>query len=65
MDGATTNDFAAQLGSLPDDATHLVVSLGGNDALGHVDLLDRRIDSSAEALSELAIAAERFEKRRQ
>ncbi len=63
VDGATTDDFAAQLDSLPDDATHLVVSLGGNDALGHLDLLDRRVHSSAEALAELAGAAERFEKR--
>jgi hypothetical protein len=63
VDGASTDDFAAQLDTLPEDATHLVVSLGGNDALGHVDLLDRRIHSSAEVLSELAVAAERFEKR--
>jgi len=63
VDGATTDDFAAQLDVLPDDATHLVVSLGGNDALGHVDLLDRRAHSSAEVLAGLASAAERFEKR--
>jgi hypothetical protein len=63
VDGATTDDFAAQLDSLPGDATHLLVSLGGNDALGHIDLLDRRVHSSAEALTELAGAVERFEKR--
>ena len=63
VDGATTDDFAAQLDVLPDDATHLVVSLGGNDALGHVDLLNRRAHSSAEVLAGLASAAERFEKR--
>lgn len=63
VDGATTDDFAAQLDTLPADATHLVVSLGGNDALGHVDLLDRRAHSSAEVLSGLADAAKRFEKR--
>jgi len=63
VDGATTDDFATQLDTLPEDATHLVVSLGGNDALGHVDLLDRRVHSSADVLSGLAAAAERFEKR--
>ena len=63
VDGATTDDFAAQLDALPDEATHFVVSLGGNDALGHLDLLDRRAHSSAEVLRGLADAAERFEKR--
>lgn len=63
IDGATTEDFATQVDNLAGDATHLVVSLGGNDALGHVDLLDRRVHSSAEVLAELAGAAERFEKR--
>ena len=63
VDGATTEDFAAQLDALPDDATHLVVSLGGNDALSHMDLLDRRAHSSAEVLAELAGAGERFAKR--
>ena len=33
-DGAVTNDVAGQLVSLPDDATHLVLSVGGNDLLG-------------------------------
>ena len=63
VDGTTTDDFATQLDALPDDATHFVVSLGGNDALGHVDLLDRHVHSSAEALSGLGAAAQRFEKR--
>lgn len=63
VDGATTDDFAAQVDDLPDDATHLILSLGGNDALGHVDLLERRVHTAAEALAELADAAARFEKR--
>ena len=63
VDGATTEDFATQVDALPDDVTHLVVSLGGNDALGHVDLLERRVHSAAEVLAELAHAAARFEKR--
>jgi hypothetical protein len=63
VDGATTEDFSRQVSSLPRDATHVVVSLGGNDALGHVDLLDRPARSSAEVLAALAEAAERFEGR--
>jgi GDSL-like lipase/acylhydrolase family protein len=63
IDGATTEDFATQVDALPTDVTHLILSLGGNDALGHVDLFDRRAHSAAEVLAELAHAAERFEKR--
>ena len=35
VDGAVASDVARQLRSIPADATHLVVSAGGNDALGH------------------------------
>ena len=63
VDGATTEDFGRQTSTLPTDTTHIVLSLGGNDALGHADLLDRRVRSSAEVLAELASAAERFERR--
>jgi lysophospholipase L1-like esterase len=63
IDGATTEDFGRQVAALPRDVTHIVVSLGGNDALGHVDLLERRVRTSAEALTALAEAGERFEER--
>src|SRR5262245_11385017 len=35
VDGAVVADVADQIRLLPDDATHLVVSVGGNDALEH------------------------------
>jgi hypothetical protein len=54
---------ARQLARLPADATHLVVSAGGNDALGHADLLDRPARSSAEVLGLLADARDGFEAR--
>ena len=63
IDGATTEDFGRQIAALPRDVTHIIVSLGGNDALGHVDLLERRVRTSAEALVALAEAGERFEER--
>ncbi len=50
VDGATTGDLASQLTCVPDDASHLVVSVGGNDALGNSDLLSLPVTSSAEAL---------------
>ena len=39
VDGATTHAMAKQRAGIPGDATHLVVSVGGNDAPGHSDLL--------------------------
>ena len=60
VDGATTGSLGSQLRRLPADATHLVVSAGGNDALRHADLLDRPARSSAEVLAALADAADAF-----
>ncbi|HEV3470074.1 MAG TPA: GDSL-type esterase/lipase family protein [Pyrinomonadaceae bacterium] len=62
VDGSVTSGVAAQLRRLPADATHLVVSAGGNDALGQAGLLEERAGSMAEALDRLARVAERFER---
>ena len=35
LDGARTEDVPRQLTQLPRDTTHLVLSVGGNDALAH------------------------------
>src|SRR3954467_6421801 len=50
VDGATTHTLDAQLDRVPPDATHLVISIGGNDALQNSDLLSLPVRSSAEAL---------------
>jgi hypothetical protein len=50
VDGSTTADLPAQLPRVPADASHLVVSIGGNDALMSSDLLDTPVRSTAEAL---------------
>jgi lysophospholipase L1-like esterase len=63
VDGAVVSDLPAQLARLPADATHLVVSAGGNDALGHADLLQRPARATAEVLGWLADAGEAFERR--
>ena len=39
VDGDVTADVERQLGQLPREATHLVVSVGGNDALGSSSIL--------------------------
>lgn len=50
VDGAVTNDVAKQLSDLPGDATHLVLSVGGNDLLGFAgDLLRTPVALSSDA----------------
>jgi hypothetical protein len=63
VDGARTDDVARQLTRLPSDASHLVLSVGGNDALAHGDLLDGPAASAAQILGFLADAAIQFERR--
>ena len=53
-DGSVCADVARQVATVPDDATHLVVSAGGNDALRNAGLLDRDIANSKELFAELA-----------
>jgi hypothetical protein len=60
IDGSTTADIPKQLSSLPDDATHLVLSVGGNDALLRADLLDTPVSSTAGALLLMHGAAAEF-----
>ena len=59
-DGAVIADLPQQLQKLPGDASHLVVSAGGNDALGDAGLLDRKVASMAEALELITGVRERF-----
>jgi hypothetical protein len=53
-DGATAYGLARQLPRVPSDASHLIISVGGNDALRNRDLLSLRVSSSAEALAAFA-----------
>jgi hypothetical protein len=62
VDGSTTRDVRDQLRRLPADATHLVVSAGGNDALHNSDFLTQSARSTAEALLGLADIADLFER---
>jgi len=47
-DGAITRDILRQLAHLRGDCSHLIVSTGGNDALGHSALLHEESSSAAE-----------------
>src|SRR5262245_32925060 len=52
-DGHIAGNVAGQLAGLPAGATHLVVSVGGNDALAHVSLLEAPSRSFAESVARL------------
>ena len=62
VDGSTIGDVRGQLRGVPADATHLVLSVGGNDALGRSDFLATPARSTAEALSGLADIGDEFER---
>jgi lysophospholipase L1-like esterase len=60
VDGAVTRSVAAQVARLPSDASHLVVSVGGNDALGESHILGAAVRLVGEGIALLAEAQERF-----
>jgi lysophospholipase L1-like esterase len=63
VDGSTTEDVRGQLRRLPADATHLILSVGGNDALESSDFLGAPARSTAETLLGLADITDEFERR--
>lgn len=63
VDGAVTGSVAGQLSRIPSDASLLVVSAGGNDALGEAGILGERVASVGEAVMRLAEAQSRFAQR--
>jgi hypothetical protein len=62
VDGAVTGSVPRQAAQLPPGASHLVVSVGGNDALRHVGVLEDASRSIADALNRLAGIGEGFER---
>jgi GDSL-like Lipase/Acylhydrolase family len=50
VDGATSHDVGRQFDRLNASVSHIVLSLGGNDALMHAELLDHPVRSTGEAL---------------
>ena len=52
IDGDITTGVANQLKQLPDDATHLFISVGGNDALHVLHRLQNQVDSVGEGFLE-------------
>ena len=66
VDGSVASAIPEQLKRLPDDATHLVISTGGNDALlqAHT-ILPEPATSFAEVLATLQLVREDFRRRYQ
>ncbi len=54
VDGDTSADVTQQLKRLPPDASHLVLSVGGNDALGCLNLMGTPVSNLMDALGVLA-----------
>jgi GDSL-like Lipase/Acylhydrolase family len=61
LDGSTVAGLAQQLARIPNDATHLVISAGGNDALGYASILAAPSGSMAESLAQLADIRDGFQ----
>jgi GDSL-like lipase/acylhydrolase family protein len=61
VDGSTTRDVERQLRELPSDTTHMVLSIGGNDALQRSDILNSQVATGAEAFSLLYGVVRKFE----
>ena len=63
QDGSVIDEVPRQLMHLPTDATHLVVSTGGNDALSDAGILSEPVSSVGEGLWKLGQVVDRFERR--
>jgi GDSL-like Lipase/Acylhydrolase family len=63
VDGSVIAGVGRQLEHLPPDASHLVLSVGGNDALGEAGVLEERAGSVAAALDRLSDIGDAFGRR--
>jgi hypothetical protein len=61
VDGATTEEVPSQLKRMPSNASHLVLSVGGNNALMNSDILRMPANSTSQAIGALADVSSRFE----
>ncbi len=63
VDGATTVHVPSQLQRVPRDATHLVLSVGGYDAIAASSILEKPAQSIAQGVAALADASRGFEEK--
>jgi hypothetical protein len=63
VDGAVVSSVRSQLARLPPSATHLILSIGGNDALSYAAVVaEGRTSSLQDALTRLAAIGEQFQR---
>ena len=60
VDGHVTRHIQTQLTHLPSDTTHLFISVGGNDGLGHLSIFQHPIETVGEALQKMYKIGENF-----
>jgi len=60
-DGAVMADVPMQLRQISHSATHIVVSIGGNDAIGASGVIEESATNVADALAKLADIRDRFD----
>ena len=61
VDGSISTDVIGQIRKIPETATHLIVSAGGNDGLSRADILQRPATSVAAAIEQLAAIRAEFQ----
>ncbi len=62
IDGSMAADLELQITTIPEDVSHLVISIGGNNALMNSDLLALPVGSTTEALALFGERASAFER---
>ena len=60
VDGSVIVDVLRQLEALPNDASHLILSVGGNDILADIGLLGVRVNTVGEECAKLADLRDRI-----
>jgi len=59
-DGSTMTDIRLQIGTLVTAADVAILSVGGNDAIDHIGILEQRTTTTTELLDQLQNVAEEF-----
>ena len=62
VDGHVTRHIKTQLNHLPSDTTHLFISVGGNDGLGHLSIFNEPIETVGGGLQKMYLIGEKYKK---